>query len=134
MRTQLAVLAAAVGLCVAAERVVAHHSFAAEFDASKPIKLTGVVTKIEWMNPHTWFYVDVKDETGKLTNWALEMGSPNGLVRLGWTRNTMKIGDVVTVEASLARDGSNNANATVVILASTGRRLFAGSSQTSSDK
>jgi uncharacterized protein DUF6152 len=107
-----------------------HHSFAAEFDASKPFKLTGVVTKVEWQNPHTWFYVDVVDEkSDKVINWAMEMGSPNGLMRAGWTRNTMKIGDKVTVEGSMARDGSPTGNARVVLLTETGQRLFAASSQ-----
>jgi hypothetical protein len=110
--------------------LVAHHSFSAEFDASKTFKFTGPVTKVEWMNPHTFFYIDVKDEkTGKVTNWAMEMGSPNGLMRNGWTRNSMKIGDVVTVEGSMAKDGSPTGNARTVILVATGQRLFAGSSQ-----
>jgi hypothetical protein len=107
----------------------AHHSFAAEFDASKPLKLTGTVTKLEWTNPHAWFYVDVKGDDGKVTNWGFEMGSPNGLMRAGWTRNSMKVGDVVTVEASRAKDGSNNANARSVTLATTGQKLFAASSE-----
>jgi hypothetical protein len=82
------------------------------------------------MNPHTFFYIDVKDEkTGKVTNWAMEMGSPNGLMRNGWTRNSMKIGDVVTVEGSMAKDGSPTGNARTVVLMKTGQRLFAGSSQ-----
>jgi hypothetical protein len=110
--------------------VLAHHSFAAEFDASKPLKLTGTVTRLEWTNPHTWFFIDVKGEDGKITNWGFEMGSPNGLMRAGWTRNSMKAGDIVTVEASRAKDGSNNANARSVTLASTGKTLFAASSQT----
>jgi hypothetical protein len=108
---------------------MAHHSFAAEFDSTKPIKLTGSVTKIEWMNPHAYFYIDVKDDkTGQTANWGLEMGSPNGLMRQGWTRNSMKVGDMVTVEGSAAKDGSNIGNARSVTL-STGTRLFAASSQ-----
>ena len=130
MRTKFAVVVAAVALLAGAVPMVAHHSFSAEFDSSKPFKMSGTVTKVEWMNPHTFFYIDVKDEkTGKVTNWAMEMGSPNGLMRQGWTRNTMKIGDVVTVEGSLAKDGSPTGNARAVVLASTGQRLFAASSQ-----
>ena len=119
-------------LCVLLTSIplLAHHSFAAEFDASKPLKLTGTVTRLEWTNPHTWFFIDVKGEDGKITNWGFEMGSPNGLMRAGWTRNSMKAGDIVTVEASRAKDGSNNANARSVTLASTGKTLFAASSQT----
>jgi len=129
MRTRMAVFVAAFGLLVAAVPAIAHHAFSAEFDRDKPVKATGTVTKVEWMNPHIWFYVDVKDEkTGKVINWGWEMGSPNGLARRGWTRNSMKIGDVVTVEGSAAKDGSNNANASSVILASTGKKMFAGSS------
>jgi uncharacterized protein DUF6152 len=130
MTTRLAVVVVIVaGLLVAARPIAAHHAFAAEFDANKPIKLTGAVTKVDWRNPHTWFFIDVKDDTGKVTNWGLEMGSPNGLLRLGWTRNSMKIGDLVTVEGSRARDGSNIANAQAVVLTGTGQKLFAGSSQ-----
>ena len=110
--------------------LVAHHSFSAEFDVTKPFKMTGVVTKVSWANPHTFFYIDVTDEkTGKVTNWAMEMGNPNALMRAGWTRNTMKTGDAVSVEGSLARDGSPFGNARAVILVATGQRLFAGSSQ-----
>jgi len=128
MKTKLALGTAALGLLLAAVPVMAHHSFAAEFDSNKPIKLTGSVTKIEWMNPHAYFYIDVKDDAGKVTNWGLEMGSPNGLMRQGWTRNSMKVGDMVTVEGSAAKDGSNIGNARSVTL-STGTRLFAASSQ-----
>lgn len=129
MKFKLAAVLVGVGLLLAVRPIVAHHAFAAEFDADKPVTLTGTVTKLEWTNPHTWFYIDVKDQAGKVTNWGLEMGSPNGLMRNGWTRNSMKIGHEVTVEASRARDGSNHANARVVILKATGQRLFAASSQ-----
>jgi hypothetical protein len=130
MKTKLVVIVAALALLAASvPAAVAHHSFAAEFDANKPVKLTGTVTKVEWTNPHTWFYLDVKDEKGTVANWGFEMGSPNGLMRAGWTRNSMKVGDVITVEASRAKDGSTNANARVVLLTKTGQRLFAASSQ-----
>jgi len=128
MRRSFARFVVGVGLLAAAP-LFAHHSFSAEFDANKPFSLTGSVTKIEWMNPHVWFYIDVKDGGGKVTNWGLEMGSPNGLSRNGWTRDTMKIGDIVTVEGALAKDGSNRGNARNVLLTSTGKRLFAASSQ-----
>jgi hypothetical protein len=118
-----------VAVLLTAARLAAHHNFLAEFDANKPLKLTGTVTKLEWTNPHTWFYIDVKDDGGSVTNWAMEMGSPNSLVRAGWTRNAMKTGDLVTVEGFLARDKPNVGNARVVILSATGQRLFAASSQ-----
>jgi hypothetical protein len=115
---------------VAAVPSTAHHSFAAEYDATKPIKLTGKVTKLEWQNPHTYFYIDVKDaKTSEIANWAVELGSPNSLMRLGWTRKSMKIDDVVTVDGSLAKDGSKLVNARSVSLASTGQRLLTGSSE-----
>ena len=116
-------------LLLSAVTAAAHHSFAAEFDAAKSFKMTGVVTKVEWQNPHTFFYIDVTDAGGKVTNWAMELGSPNGLMRSGWTRNTLKIGDAVNVEGSLARSGRPLGNARSIVLESTGQRLFAASSQ-----
>ncbi len=118
------ILAAALGL--SALPALAHHSFAAEYDSKKPVELTGTVTKVEWMNPHARFYLDVKDDKGAVTSWEFELGSPNGLMRHGWTRNSLKIGDSVSVEGSLAKDGSNLANARTIKLPD-GRSLFAGS-------
>jgi hypothetical protein len=110
--------------------LLAHHSFAAEYDSKKQVTLKGIVTKVEWMNPHVYFYLDVKDDTGdNITNWALEMGPPNGLERSGWTRNTMKVGDEVIVEATLAKDNSKQANARSVTMAATGKKLGAASSE-----
>ena len=129
MRVLRALILGGAAILVAAGSAIAHHSFAAEFDRDKPFKMTGKVTKVEWMNPHTFFYIDVVDEeTKKVTNWGMEMGSPNILMRNGWRRDTMKIGDVVVVEGSLAKDGTPTGNARTVTLASTGKRLFAGSS------
>jgi len=120
----LCVFAFVLGLAVVP--AFAHHSFAAEYDNKKPIDVTGTVTKVEWMNPHARFYLNVKDDKGTVTEWEFELGSPNGLMRQGWTRNSMKEGDSVSVQGSLAKDGSNLANARTVKL-SDGKRLFAGS-------
>ena len=117
----------AAGLLVSAAPVLAHHSFSAEFDAKQPVKLTGTVTKLDWANPHTWLYIDVKDETGKVTNWGLELGGPNALMRLGWSRNSLKPGDTITAEGTRAKDGSSVVNARSITL--NGKRMFAGSSQ-----
>jgi hypothetical protein len=123
-----------VGLVLSAGRLSAHHSFAAEFDADKKIELTGIVTKVEWTNPHAWVYINVKDPaTGEVTNWGFEMGPPHGLQRRGWRRETLKIGEQVTVSGSLAKNGTKRMNASKVTLTSTGGRpgetLDAASSQ-----
>ena len=128
MRIRFAAFVAGLGLIVGVLPVAAHHSFNAEYDVQKPITLKGAVTKVEWKNPHTYFYIDVKDETGKITNWGLEMGSPNALMRAGWSRNSMKVGDEVVVEASRAKDGSELGNVKAVTLGRTGQRLFGASS------
>ena len=130
MRAKVFVVIAACALIAGGRLASAHHSFSAEFDGSKTFKMTGTVTKVEWQNPHTYFFIDVVDDkTGKTENWGLEMGSPNALARAGWSRSTLKVGDRVVVEGSLAKDGSHTANAKAVQFEATGQRLFAASSQ-----
>jgi hypothetical protein len=119
----------ACGGFLAVTPALAHHSFAAEYDSKKPVKVKGIVTKIDWMNPHVYFFIDVTDEAGKITNWGFEMGPPQLLLKAGWTRNMMKIGDEVIVEGTLAKDGTNQANARSVTMANTGRKLGASSSE-----
>jgi uncharacterized protein DUF6152 len=127
MNVTLAVVIAGIGLMAAATPVAAHHSFAAEFDARKPVTLIGLVTKIEWTNPHAHFSLDVKNDTGKVTSWTLELASPKVLAQNGWKGRSLNVGDEVTVEAAQAKDGSTMANARIVTLAD-GRRVSAGSS------
>ena len=115
----------AVALGLAATPLTAHHSFGADFDASKPVTLHGTVTKLDWMNPHVRFYMDVRDESGSVTNWEFELGSPNTLLRSGWTRNSLKPGDEVTVKGCRAKDNANQANATS-ILSRDGKVLLSG--------
>jgi len=123
MKVKFIVFIVSIGAFFAAAAVFAHHSFAAEFDSDSPIELTGVVTKVEWMNPHTFFYVDVETDNGDYENWALELGSPNGLMRQGWNRNSLRIGHIVNVTGSRAKDGSLKGNVRSVVL-ETGERLF----------
>jgi DNA/RNA endonuclease YhcR with UshA esterase domain len=125
MKIIIGILAAAV--LMAAVPLYAHHSFAAEYDANKPIQVTGTVTKVEWTNPHARIYVDVKDENGNVTNWNFELGGPLQLNRLGWKRDAVKVGDQVTVQGYMAKDGAKMANARNVVFAD-GRKIFAGSS------
>jgi hypothetical protein len=125
MRAKLSMLFAAVGLLIVAVPAIAHHAFAAEYDADQPVTLKGKVTKFEWTNPHARFYIDVADEKGTVTNWNLELASPNVLKRNGWSIKSIQVGDLVTVEGSRAKDGSKMANAKVVTLAS-GQRVFSG--------
>jgi len=123
-------VAALIAAAALATPLRAHHSFAAEYDSDKPVNVKGAVTKIEWNNPHVYFYIDVRDEkTGKVANWAFEMGAPAVIQRRGWTRTTMKIGDMVIVNGSQAKSGRPHGNARTVTMASTGKVLGAGSSE-----
>ena len=129
MRTTLAVMAVFAGLLSTALPAWPHHAFGAEFDSKRPVKLRGVVTKMEWINPHAWMHIDAKDADGKVTSWMIEAGTPNTLFRRGFTRDSLKIGTEVLVDGYQAKDGSNTANGRDVTLPD-GRKLFLGSSGT----
>jgi len=123
MNRRSIVFLAAMTICAAAVPALAHHSFAAEFDASKPIKLQGTVTKVEWINPHTWIHIDVKKPDGSVEPWSIEAGTPNTLFRLGLTRESIKTGTVINVDGYASRDGSNRANGRDLTLPD-GRKLL----------
>ena len=129
MRTKLAVMIAVAGLFMSAGPVFAHHAFAAEFDAKRPVKLRGTVSKMEWINPHAWIHVDVKGEDGNVVSWMIEAGTPNTLFRRGFTKNSLAQGTEILVDGYQAKDGSNRANGRDVTFVD-GRKLFLGSSGT----
>lgn len=127
MRKLLAVVLPASLLLFAVPAMWAHHAFAAEFDANKPIKFKGIVTKMDWINPHAWIRIDVKGEDGKVTKWMIEAAAPNALLRRGWTKNSLPEGTEIYVEGFQAIDGTNKANGSVITTAD-GKKLFVGSS------
>ena len=131
MRTTLTAFLAA-GMLLAAVPAWAHHAFAAEFDSTKPVKLHGKVTRVEWINPHSWIHLDVTDPDGKVTSWMVEGGSPNVLIRRGLTKTSLPEGTEVVVDGYLAKDGSNRANGRDITLTD-GRKLFVGSSAPEAD-
>jgi hypothetical protein len=129
VRIELAVVVASVGLLVNAAPVLAHHAFAAEFDAKKPVQLKGTVTRMEWINPHAWIHVDVKNPDGNVINWMIEAGTPNTLFRRGFTKNSLEPGTEIFIDGYQAKDGSNKANGRDITFPD-GRKLFLGSQGT----
>jgi len=134
MKTKILTLAFAALCTLTTYQAVAHHSFAAEFDSTVPVHVSGTVVKVDWTNPHTYIFVEVETEDGDYEEWAFEMGSPNGLMRRGWTRNTLEIGEEIIVRGTRARDGSFKGNVQTVVIADTCERLFAGTSQRDFDE
>jgi Family of unknown function (DUF6152) len=128
MKAKLGVLVAGVGMLMTAVPALAHHSFAAEYDVNKKVTLTGTVTKLDWLNPHIWIYLDVKDDSGKVAKWQCEGGPPNTLTRNGWTKSSLKPGDTVTISGVMAKDASNTCSSRVVKLPD-GRAVFAGQNE-----
>jgi len=129
MRTRLSIVVLGVGLLSAAVPLVAHHSFAAEYDAQKAVKFTGTVTTMEWINPHAWIHIDVKKPDGKVESWMIEAGAPNALLRRGFTKASLPVGTVITVEGYQAKDGANRANGRDITFKD-GKKLFVGSAGT----
>lgn len=129
MRNTRAVACAAMAMLMAAASVSAHHAFTAEFDGNKPVTLRGTVSRVEWINPHSWVHVDVKEADGKVTTWKIECGAPNQLLRRGWNKNSIPVGAQVVVEGYRAKNGSNTANAKDIVTPD-GKRFFVGSSGT----
>jgi hypothetical protein len=129
MRTSLSVVVAGLGLLLAVTPVAAHHSFAAEFDANQPVTLRGTVAQMDWVNPHSWIHLDVKNDDGTVTRWLIEGGTPNTLFRRGFTRDSLRPGTEIIVEGYRARNGANRANGRDLMFPD-GRRLFMGSSGT----
>lgn len=127
MRAKWAIAIAVIVVCLVTSQVLAHHSFAAEFDATKPVVLRGTVTRMEWVNPHSWLYIDVKGADDKVVNWAIEMGAPNAMLRRGWNNKSIALGAAVVVYGWQAKDGSSMANGRDVLLPD-GKKLFVGSS------
>ena len=119
---------AGLGVILAAGSVAAHHAFSAEFDLNRPVKLVGTITKTEWVNPHAWVYLDVKDADGKVLNWAIELGPPNALVRRGWKKSSLPFGAQITVEGFAAKNGKEFANASDITLPD-GSKVFAGTDE-----
>jgi hypothetical protein len=127
MKNKLLIAVAGIGLLLGTAPIWAHHAFAAEFDVNSPVTVKGTITKVEWVNPHAWLYVDVTDPDGKVTNWHFELGPPNALFRLGWKKNSIQAGTAVTVTGFKAKGSENTANGRAITLPD-GKELFSGGS------